>query len=474
MRPDLENFPGLSLIKNPNLVFVLSLGVFVVDNVTNNYLDIPIFIPYAILLLPLIWLSLISCGKKQPFLVLFSAVFIVVAILNMLVNGFNKSNISDLAFILLFSTSYFYYLQFQSRLSIQTIHIFSVVAAILLGVTFLGINSKSHLTNDRQLKNLELAGISFDSLIAQGKPVAEFEKDFPDSVNVDSLIKSKLKKYFPQQTGIDTLKNLGVGVMPGIHFKKEPLDKIEKGRVYHQGFFRVPHVAAYFFGFLALFYLWMFAKTRSKIHLLIVLLLIVIIFYNGVRTFIIATVLALMIYFFIRRNLWFFVAFLAMLTASVIFRFQIYDLTSQTVFSPISSLLITAIDNPDRLSRVALYLSWFREIQDFSWYDFMIGKGFYLSKMANLKNLFIPTWYHNDFISIFFSYGAIATMLYVIFLIKIFRDNSTAIKSSMLLFIFFFTMLFTAIINGLYYYFPIFLLFIFLRMSRKTETEETQ
>jgi|GEM_PF-1349962 len=474
MRSELNSIPGIGKVKNPNFLFLILLVFFTIDNAVNYFVDVPIFIPAAMLLLPFIWLSFFRFKKKQVFLFIFTAIFIVTSVFNNLLYDFNKSSIADLTLILLFATSYYYYRQFQSALSIRTLHIFLIVSLLMYGFTFLGIDSASHLKNDRHLKNLELVGISFDSLISQGKPIDEFQHDFPDSVNVDSLIKEKLKKFFPDQSGIDTLTNIGIGVIPGIKIKKEPLDKIEKGRKYHNGWFRIPHVAAYFLGFLSLFYLSLFLQKRSKIYLIIFALLTILIFHNGVRTYIVAVALSIMIWFFIKRNLWYFVGFLAIISGIIIFRFEIYDLSKNTVFVPLSSLLITLIDNPDRLSRVALYLSWAHEIRDFSWYDFLVGKNFYQSQMANLKNLFIPTWYHNDFLSVFFSYGVIATGAYVLFFIKIYRDYSALIKNDVLLFVFYFTMIFTALINGLYYYFPVFLLFIFFMMTTNPKTLKTE
>jgi len=281
MRPDLYSIPGIDKIKDPNLLFLILLAFFTMDNVVNYFVDIPIFITSVILLIPFVWLSFFRFTKKQIFLFIITTIFILTSIFNNLFYDFNKSSIADLTLILLFGTSYYYYRHFNARLSIKTVHIFLVASLLMYGFTFFGIDSESHLKNDRHLKNLELVGISFDSLILQGKPIDEFEHDFPDSVNVDSLIKEKLKKFFPDQTGIDTLKNIGIGVIPGIKIKKEPLDEIEKGRQYNNGFFRIPHVAAYFLGFLALFYLSLFLEKRSTIYLLIFAILTILIFHNG-------------------------------------------------------------------------------------------------------------------------------------------------------------------------------------------------
>lgn len=461
MKNTLEKLPVIKYLQNPTLIFFISLFFFSVDNVANYFMDVPVFVVSSIVLLPLMWIALAGKGKPQVFLMLFTLIFVVVSMVNNLVYDFHKSSISDLVFILFFATSWFYYREFHTKLKAKTIHIFLAVTMLMFGFAFFGINSNSLHTNDRNLKNLELVGISFDSLISQGEPIREFEKKLPENIDADSLVREKLRTFFPGRPEVDTMKNIGIGLVPGIKVEKEELDKVEKNRTYNYGLFRVPHVPAYFFGFLLLFYLNLFKYRRKAWYLLIVALLTFLIFYNGVRTFVVAAALSAMLWFFIKRNIWFFVAFLAIIAGMIIFRNVIFDFTKETIFQPLSSLLITVIDNPDRLSRIALFRSWFSELQEFKWYDFIFGKNFYLSRMANLKNLFTPTWYHNDLLSVIFSYGVIAAGFYIALFINIFREHAGLIHKQPLLFVFYFSMILASVFNGFYYYFPLFLLYIY-------------
>lgn len=461
MRAQLQQIPGISLVKKPELIFLASLLLFAIDNVVNYFTDLPVFTACSLILLPLMWLSLYLDGKKQVFLVTFSAVFITTAAIGNLAYTFNKSSIADLTFILMFATAYFYYKPKGTQLVRWPANILLLVSILLFGFGFFGINSMSLHTNEKDFKNLELIGISFDSLVEQSQTLDEAKHKIHDSLNADSLIRTKLKTYFPNQQGIDTMKNLGITMMPGIKIEKESLDKVEQKRHYTYGLFRVPHVPAYFFGFTLLLYIFLIIINRKWVYLLPAILLSYLILLNGVRTFIVAAGLSVLLWFFVSRNIWYFVAFSAIGVFFIVFRYEIFEATEHTILSPLSSLLITTVDNPDRLSRVALFRSWLSEIKEFSWLDLLTGKNFYQSKMANLKNLFTPTWYHNDLLSIIFSYGIPAALFYVSLFVKIYLDNRHIFRQNAMAFIFFFTMILTSIFNGFYYYFPIFLIYIF-------------
>lgn len=474
MNNPLAQLPAISILKKPGLLFHAALILFVADNVLNYFTDVPLFVTGTLILLPLMWLALAAEGKRQVFLVIFSAVFILTAIIGNLAYGFNKSNVSDLVFILFFATSFYYYKTYSQELNIRNVHIFAVVSVMLFSFSLAGINSQSIFKNDSHLKNLELVGISFDSLMAQDKPLDSIKNQIPENIDADSLVREKLRQYFPDHPEIDTMKNIGVAVVPGIKTEKESLDKLEKGRTYHYGLFRITHVPAYFFGFLLLFYLFMATRLRKRWYFVVVIMLALLIFYNGVRTFIVAAAVAVLLWFFLKRNIWYFVIFIGLVAGMIVFRYRIFEITQGTVFRPLSTLLITVIDNPDRLSRIALYRSWFAEIQTFHWYNFLVGKTFYQSKLANLENLFTPTWYHNDLLSVIFSYGLIAAIFYILFFIELFRNLATVIRKNALAFIFFATMILTALINGFYYYFPVFLLYLFWLMAVKTRKQETE
>jgi hypothetical protein len=473
MREALKKLPGINFLTKPEVIFLSSLLIFSIDNVANYFVDVPVFVAFSMLVLPLIWLSLFLEGKKQHFLIAFSMVFLISAVVGNLRYDFSKSSIADLAFILMFATSYFYYKNQQSNLKRWPTIAFLAASILMFGFAFFGVNSMSLHTNEKNYKNLELVGISFDSLVKQGKTIEEIEDKLPPNVNADSLVRAKLKTYFPNQQGIDTMKNIGVGIMPEIQVEKESLDKIENSRKYHYGLFRIPHVPAYFFGFLLLFCVFLIASERRWIFLIPAIFLAYLILFNGVRTFVVSLGLSVLIWFFVRRNIWFFVIFTAILASLIIFRYELFNITQNTILQPLSSLLITVVDNPDRLSRVALFRSWYNEIREFSWLDYLTGRNFYESKMANLKNLLSPTWFHNDVLSISFAYGIPATLLYILFFYRVYRDNIEVFRQNAIAFIFFLSIILTSVFNGFYYYFPIFLLYIFWLIAGKNQKTET-
>jgi TctA family transporter len=113
-----------------------------------------------------------------------------------------------------------------------------------------------------------------------------------------------------------------------------------------------------------------------------------------------------------------------------------------------------------------LWNSWWFEMQHFAGYDFLIGKTLSGSMEANSQNIHFREWFHNDFLSITYAYGLIALLMYITFFYKMFRENVRFIRANVYLFVFFFTMIFSAIFNGFYYYFPVFLIFIFIYMIR--------
>jgi hypothetical protein len=188
--------------------------------------------------------------------------------------------------------------------------------------------------------------------------------------------------------------------------------------------------------------------------------------YTGARTILVSAVIALLL-FLLRRKTWVYFLFAGILLAvSIYFRYEIFELTKNTVLEQFATLQITAVDNFGRFSRVTIWRSWWYDFRRFAWYEMLIGKTFYASKVTNLVNIHYKEWFHNDFLSIAYSYGIPALLFYCAFLYRIFRENVQYIRRNIYLFLFFFTMVFAAVFNGFYYYFPVFLMFIFIHLVR--------
>ena len=242
---------------------------------------------------------------------------------------------------------------------------------------------------------------------------------------------------------------------------------IEFLRKYNQGFFRIPHIGSYFFGFLSLFFAYQYSLLKKYIYLGAALITISLCFYIGVRTFFVASILATLI-FLITGKYWkiLTILFLLMLLL-IIFIDPLLEVTKRTFVFQYLSFIKTSLSNFSRLSRILIWSSWLTEMNGFHWYDYVFGKTFIASHYANESNIVghpKGLWFHNDFFSIIYSYGLWAISLYIYFIIKIFNDFKVLIINNVLIFIYYFTMIFSAFFNGFYYYFPVFLLVPFIYM----------
>jgi hypothetical protein len=409
---------------NPNLVFLFMLVVFFIDSAVNYFANIPIFVPVAMLLLPVLWISLWRSGRKNVFLLLFVFVFILISVINNFIYHFDKRNISDLVFILLFATSYYFYKIRPEKLWPQTIHTFFIVTLLMFSFTFVGVNSDSFL------RKSVVEGVQQDTL-NQSPP--------PD-------ISTRDEKIFER--------------------KANKLDVLEILRTYHHGLFRVPHLVTCFMGFFFLFYGFMFQAQRKWYFLLAMIISLVFMLYSGSRTFLVAAFLALILYLLRRKTVIYLLIIGLVLSLMIYYRYEVFHLLENTFLGQYAGFSITVVDNFSRLSRAMLWNSWWFEMQHFAGYDFLIGKTLSGSMEANSQNIHFREWFHNDFLSITYAYGLIALLMYITFFYKMFRENVRFIRANVYLFVFFFTMIFSAIFNGFYYYFPVFLIFIFIYMIR--------
>jgi len=407
---------------DPNKLFLFLLTVFFIDSAVNFFIHLPVFVPVSLIVLPLLWVALWKSHRKNIFLLAFVSFFILVTVINNFVFTFDKKNLSDLAFILFFPVSYYFYKLKPEKLHARTIHIFFGVILLMLVFTFTGVNSKSFY-------------------------------------RASETWRVELKQLLSEKNGEQSEEMV-------IKRKNKPLDVLESQRSYHYGLFRVPHLASYFLFFVALFYADSFGRKKNRLFLIAAILSVLLLIYTGTRTILVAAVIAMLLFLIRRKTLVYFFIAGALLAVSIYFRYQILELTKNTFLEQFATLQITAVDNFDRFSRVTIWRSWWHEFRQFTWYEMLIGKTFYASKVTNLVNIHYKEWFHNDFLSIAYSYGIPALLLYCAFLYRIFRENARYIRRNIYLFLFFFTMVFAALFNGFYYYFPVFLMFIFIHLLR--------
>jgi hypothetical protein len=419
-------------LDDPNVIFYIFLTAFVLDSVLAVFFKIPVFVGVMIVFLPFLLTSITLQGKEKWFFVGFFALFILTGIFSGWYYIFDRKNISDVLFILVFATSYYFYRQQSERLSVLTPKIFFIVALMLFGATFAGYNS---------LKWMELKSLNSSNVSGIKKTLADDEKQ---ELN---LSKSKNRKKLKQKAA-------------------KPADT-EVFRHYRNGLFRLPHVAAYFFGFLFIYFGYQFQRDKQKIYLFFCILAFGLMFFTGVRTWVAVFAVSLILYAIQRRYFKYAAIMFLVGLVFVLFREALYAQTKETFIGQFFSLLITATENFTRLSRMVIWKSWWLEMNRFSFENWITGKGFYMSVTANYRNLNWAEWFHNDFLSIIFSYGIIGFAFYAGLFVRIFRDNKDLIMNNVFLFTFYFTMLFAAFFNGMYYYFPILLMFLFVKLLQQ-------
>ncbi len=401
---------------NPNLVFLVSLAFFLSDSIINYFVHIPVFVAYLMLLLPLLWLELWLNGRKNTLLVVFVLLFVFPFIINSFLYPFHRTNISDLVFILTLPTSYFYYKKHFSELKITRVHVFLTVVVLMFSFTFLDLNS------------------------VKVKRSAEIKRDYPI-------------------TGARTVKE-----------PKSELNYLESFRQYRRGLFRIPHIGAYFLGFLTLFYGFVYQRKRNLLYALIAFGMVVLMIYSGVRAFIGAALLALIIAFIRKKSLIYLSGIAVAVLLLLLFRVEIYLLTANTILRPFTATLITLVDNFEKISRFLIWRSWWVEFSQFELYQLLIGKSYFSSILANLANLHLGDWFHNDFLSIIYAYGIPAFGVYCFLFVRIYLDYAQQINGNFIIGVFFWCMPILAMLNGLYYYFPIVFMFVFLAMISNMKT----
>ncbi len=415
MKSSLQRLLNWFRIDNPNVVFVAFAIAFFLDSVINYYYDFPLFVLFIMLALPVMWLSLWVSDHKPVFLLIFVSGFGLSVLVNSLFYPFGKKNISDLLFILLFATSFYYYHFFHKKISLTVVNVFLLVATIMIIPEFTE-KSANHKSSSRP--------------------------------KTGSIAKQKAEK--PKKTIT--------------YDKNNKLNRIEKRKNALKGFYRVPHIAAYFFGFLSLLYSFIYFKNKKLIYLVLSLSAAAFVVVSGIRSIVFAILLSFLIYFFLHRKSLILMVLAGLGTLIVLFRFQLYYIIKKTFLKPYLALLVTLFDNTDRQSRLLLWKSWWLEIKNFDWNNFLLGKSFKASRKANWQNIGYKEWFHNDFLSVAFTYGFLCFLIFVGLWVIIWRYYSKFIKGNIFIFVFYFSSIFVSIFNGYYYYFPVILLFMFFLM----------
>ncbi|MEH6679594.1 MAG: O-antigen polymerase [Sediminicola sp.] len=246
---------------------------------------------------------------------------------------------------------------------------------------------------------------------------------------------------------------------------------IEYNRSYRQGLFRKAHIASYFFTFFVLYFLNKFqVRKESKLKYSIILIpLAIFILLTGSRTSIVVIVLSLFLYYFKIKFLKFLLPLISLGIFVLLYIDRLLTFFDGSLIYQYLSIIKTLSTNFERLSRIIIWSSWWKEVKTFRLLDFIFGRGFNSSIAANLKNTSSSIWFHNDFLSIFYSYGLLSVLLYVYLFIVIYQKHKNIIKGNIFVFLTFSSFYLSAFFNGFYYYYTILILFLFYSMIRDSK-----
>ncbi len=422
--------------KLANIFFGYFAITFLIDQAVNYAFHFPFFVVSALAVLPLLFISTIYQNPDKRNINIFLFIFITITIVNNLIFGFHRKNLSDLLFIFLFITFYYNYKKHMHSLNQRFVYSFLGICLFIFSFTFFAMDSQSI---NRMKSTVVETSVSETEIVNETSTTINTDESNSDPTQNTSELKWEANPH---------------------------LDYVEYQRIYHNGLFRLPHTASYFFGFLSLFFMYRYWRKNKTIDLIILITSFILCLSAGSRAVIAAFGISVILFLAQQK----YIVYLQGLIIAGLLMFigieHILRLTENTVFYQYFSLIQTSSENFTRLSRFRIWYSWWGEVNNFRPWDFLIGKSYINAHLANIKNLAYDIWFHNDFLNIFFSYGIGAAALYVWFFIKIYRDNKEFIKNNVFIFIFYFSMVITAVINGFYYYFPVFLLYFFWLMIK--------
>lgn len=292
-----------------------------------------------------------------------------------------------------------------------------------------------------------------------------FEKDFADLLLISLMIsiyyfyKSNMMKlnkiiyyiFVFMSVFLFSFSFLGIEAQSFEYSVNSTTADLNFMREYHQGLFKIPQIGSYFFMLYSILSFYLYSKTHKKQYIVIGLFLFMLTFYIGSRTPIFATLLAIMLYYIVKINIK--IIFIA--TILIILFISFYDYILNFLMGTFLVQYITIfqilVEHSEQLSRLQLLYSFLDGVASFSQIEWLIGKSFSLSMVHNNTQLGYFIWFHNDELSIFYSYGLIGFLFYLFFLINIYIENKKSF-SNLYIFTIYFTYLFYGLFNGFYYY----------------------
>ncbi len=406
-----------------NYFFLFFLISFFIDRILFSFfINFPFFVVSALLIFPFLFIATQnkSPDKYRLYILIFS--FTAITILNSIIYEFGVKNISDLLFIILFITIYFYYKENIVHLKISNVYVLLIISIFLFSFTFFNINADSSKSR-----------IALYS--------SYFSKSIPTINNTT-------------QTDVNNKKDI------------VSVDKFKPFKVRHAGLFRRTHMASYFFGFLFLFFSYQYQRKKRVIDAILLIASLGFCFYTGIRSMPTAFFISILIFLFRKKYIYYFATMLTVFVLLIISNDYFLELTKNTFLYQYFYIIHSGTENFTDLARFRLYQSWWTEVSQFGFWNFIIGKSYMSALIANNTNYGSGIWFHNDILNIFYTYGSWGAILYIWLFTKIYRDNRILIRQNIFIFIFYSSMVITSLINGFYYYFPVLLLYPFFLMIK--------
>lgn len=421
-----------------NLIFWGYLLLFLADNIVNQFVHWPVFVSggmlLSIALVPVAWPFL----KKHPWIWMGLILLFLIMVINSIRFGFHEKNISDLFFLYLFVLGYGAYHSARNRLRYRHAAAFIIMALLMLAGPLLV--SLAMPSGEKQ-PEAGIERVEFALMSASNNPNPGAQQDLPDTIPGFMLSDDFLKEY------------------KGFEYTQKETD-----RVYRPGVYRIPHVAAYFLGFSALFLAFIAIERKQYLWFLPAVVLLLLSSYTGCRACITAFALAAILYLLHKRHWPYLLATAGALALIIVFRQEILNILSGTFLHQQFALVVTFTDNIWRLSRLMIWAAWFWEVSGFAWYELIIGRSYVSGLTANAGYFGQPLWYHNDFLNMFYTYGIVGLAFYTGFFARMYMDFKQQIRGGFFVFMFFNAAILMAVFNGWYYFFPVFLLYLLFLM----------
>lgn len=237
-------------------------------------------------------------------------------------------------------------------------------------------------------------------------------------------------------------------------------------RSYHSGLFRAPHFPSYLFYFLLLSIVYFRKEFKSKFFWFVLCVSCSLgVITSGSRTPIVALMVSIILV-----NIFGSIKRIIVAIIFIVFIFLVFynieaimRLTEGTFIYQYFSFVHTITNNFERLSRVQLFMAFINGMGDFNFITLLVGKSFFLQFDYIYKEVGQRLWFHNDLLAIIFSYGLLGFSI-LLYTLIVFYKKYILKSSSLIIKIYFFSVVIFAIFNGIVYHPTIIFIFILFGM----------